>query len=173
MCSPLPALGSFTQALLRKTEHLRHVVALPALWVGAKARVCKPQGWGPLAAAGRRQRFLAGSSPASPSWFPSGFESPDRRDLHALAHFCQQREQVLCLGTGKLQVAWQGVLLGVVEWSDLEQSWQDWGLRPASPVVSGALEPRRWGHEKRKRMAFPEPEISDLNPCLLGLQRKN
>ena len=149
MCSPggsnvpLPGLGSPIQALLGKDRASEAFAALPALWVGlrpASAPGLQASGQEPphcgrthfriLTSCNPSLPLLAGSSPEplTPA-FPVFPASPVWRDLHALAHFCQQREQVLCLGTweapgplvGGLR-SWK--LLSGVEWGDLEWSWQ-------------------------------------------------
>lgn len=61
--SPFLVRGPLTGPRSANTEPLRHVIALPALWVEAEARVGKPQGRAPLTVAGLRPGVLAGSSP--------------------------------------------------------------------------------------------------------------
>lgn len=96
--SPFLAWGPLSGPRSANTEPLRHVVALPALWEGAEARVCKPQGREPLTVSELRPGIPAGScSDPLPPALPVFSESPAGKDLHALARFCQQREQVLCL----------------------------------------------------------------------------
>lgn len=100
-----------------KTEHLRHVVALPALRVGAE-----PQGKGAPLQARLKPDFLAGSSfkPPPPAFPAFSGSQPGGISMH-LPLSTSRGSRCCVWEPGKLQEVWHGVLLGGVGWSGM--SW--------------------------------------------------